>query len=130
MRQCAGEADSPAAGACKQLVTLIQQQGPVLYDHYSAARAVSCHVCPVYEPLLHCKLASIPVLAQPTGCAVCCQAPTHNFTHVHARLQVDNKSSTQVTLVEIKLHQRLHLMGESFLGQINKHIDVVRVASR
>lgn len=53
--------------------------------------------------------------------------------HVHCLLnglQVDNKSSTQVTLVEIKLHQRLHLMGESFLGQINKHIDVVRVASR
>lgn len=45
-------------------------------------------------------------------------------------MQVDNKSSTQVNLVEVKLHQRLHLMGESFLGQVNKNIDVVRIISR
>lgn len=45
-------------------------------------------------------------------------------------LQVDNKSSTPVELVEMKLHQRLHLMGDSFLGTTNKHIDVVRVATR
>jgi hypothetical protein len=45
-------------------------------------------------------------------------------------LQVSNQSSTPVTLVEMKLHQRLHLMGSSFMGQISKHIDVVRVLSR
>jgi hypothetical protein len=47
-----------------------------------------------------------------------------------ATLQVDNKSSTEVTQLDIKLHQRLHLTCDSFLGSINKHIDVVRVATR
>jgi hypothetical protein len=45
-----------------------------------------------------------------------------------AAVQVDNKSSTPVEVVEMKLHQRLHLTGESFLQ--NKIIDVVRVAIR
>jgi hypothetical protein len=47
-----------------------------------------------------------------------------------AAVQIDNNSSTTVTLVEMKLHQRLHLSGESFLGTINKDIDVVRMATR
>lgn len=47
-----------------------------------------------------------------------------------AAVQIDNKSSTPVELVEMKLHQRLHLSGESFLGTIHKDIDFVRVATR
>lgn len=48
----------------------------------------------------------------------------------HACTQVDNKSTTQVNVVEMKLHQRIHLTFDGLLGQTNKHIDVVRVANR